>query len=112
MHGILGALVLGSRSEFNRGEWKQFQDGSLVLRPVGSVAYKLSLVAAGLADCHLNARSQARVGCCRRNRAGAGCRRHSSQPGRLPRDLQLRQALAAGPDRSGTQSLFGDLTRS
>jgi myo-inositol-1(or 4)-monophosphatase len=45
-----GALVLGSRSEFNRGEWKQFQDGSLVLRPVGSVAYKLALVAAGLAD--------------------------------------------------------------
>jgi myo-inositol-1(or 4)-monophosphatase len=45
-----GALVLGSRSEFNRGEWKKFQDGSLVLRPVGSVAYKLALVAAGLAD--------------------------------------------------------------
>jgi myo-inositol-1(or 4)-monophosphatase len=45
-----GALVLGSRSEFERGEWKQFQDGSLVLRPVGSVAYKLALVAAGLAD--------------------------------------------------------------
>src|SRR5689334_4358536 len=47
---LAGALVLGSRSEFNRGEWKQFQDGSLVLRPVGSVAYKLALVAAGLAD--------------------------------------------------------------
>ncbi len=47
---LTGALVLGSRSEFKRGEWKQFQDGSLVLRPVGSVAYKLALVAAGLAD--------------------------------------------------------------
>ncbi len=45
-----GAMVLGSRSEFKRGEWQQFQDGSLVLRPVGSVAYKLALVAAGLAD--------------------------------------------------------------
>lgn len=45
-----GSLVLGSRSEFKRGEWKQFQDGSLILRPVGSVAYKLALVAAGLAD--------------------------------------------------------------
>lgn len=45
-----GALVLGSRSEFKRGEWKQFQDGSLELRAVGSVAYKLALVAAGLAD--------------------------------------------------------------
>ncbi|HET7439949.1 MAG TPA: 3'(2'),5'-bisphosphate nucleotidase CysQ [Terriglobales bacterium] len=47
---LRGSLVLGSRSEFNRGEWQQFQDGSLVLRPVGSVAYKLALVAAGLAD--------------------------------------------------------------
>ena len=47
---LSGALVLGSRSEFKRGEWKQFQDGSLVLRPVGSVAYKLALVAAGQAD--------------------------------------------------------------
>jgi myo-inositol-1(or 4)-monophosphatase len=47
---LAGSLVLGSRSEFKRGEWKQFQDGSLVLRPVGSVAYKLALVAAGLAD--------------------------------------------------------------
>ena len=47
---LSGALVLGSRSEFKRGEWKQFQDGSLVLRAVGSVAYKLALVAAGLAD--------------------------------------------------------------
>ena len=47
---LLGALVLGSRSEFKRGEWKQFQDGSLELRAVGSVAYKLALVAAGLAD--------------------------------------------------------------
>lgn len=45
-----GALVLGSRSEFKRGEWKPFQDGSLELRAVGSVAYKLALVAAGLAD--------------------------------------------------------------
>ncbi len=49
-HELPGSLVLGSRSEFKRGEWKQFQDGSLVLRPVGSVAYKLALVAAGLAD--------------------------------------------------------------
>lgn len=45
-----GSLILGSRSEFKCGEWNQFQDGSLVLRPVGSVAYKLALVAAGLAD--------------------------------------------------------------
>jgi myo-inositol-1(or 4)-monophosphatase len=44
------ALVLASRSEFNRGEWQQFKDASFRLRPMGSVAYKLARVAAGLAD--------------------------------------------------------------
>jgi myo-inositol-1(or 4)-monophosphatase len=45
-----GALVVGSRSEFRRGEWDRFQDVSLRLQPTGSVAYKLGLVAAGLVD--------------------------------------------------------------
>jgi len=45
-----GALVLASRSEMKRGEWKRFQNTSLKLRFVGSVAYKLALVSAGLAD--------------------------------------------------------------
>jgi len=45
-----GALVLASRSEVNRGEWKQFNDTSFQVKPMGSVAYKLGLVAAGLAD--------------------------------------------------------------
>src|SRR5690348_1968148 len=44
-----GALVLASRSETKRGEWKRFQK-RLNIRPIGSVAYKLALVAAGLAD--------------------------------------------------------------
>jgi myo-inositol-1(or 4)-monophosphatase len=44
------ALVLASRSEVERGEWKPFQDTRLVIRPVGSVAYKLALVSAGLAE--------------------------------------------------------------
>src|SRR5215831_9257130 len=47
---LAGALVLASRTEFKRGEWESFQDTHLVIRPVGSVAYKLALVAAGLAD--------------------------------------------------------------
>jgi len=47
---LAGALVLASRTEFKRGEWEPFQDTHLVIRPVGSVAYKLALVAAGLAD--------------------------------------------------------------
>jgi myo-inositol-1(or 4)-monophosphatase len=45
-----GATVLASRSECSRGDWAQFDGGSFAVRPMGSVAYKLSLVAAGLAD--------------------------------------------------------------
>jgi len=45
-----GALVLASRSETKRGEWKAFQKTALNIRPMGSVAYKLALVSAGLAD--------------------------------------------------------------
>jgi myo-inositol-1(or 4)-monophosphatase len=45
-----GALVLASRSEVKRGEWKAFEGGDFQIKPMGSVAYKLALVAAGLAD--------------------------------------------------------------
>ena len=45
-----GALVLASRSEVKRGEWKAFENTALKIRPMGSVAYKLALVSAGLAD--------------------------------------------------------------
>lgn len=45
-----GALVLASRSEVKRGEWKKFDEAGVVIKPMGSVAYKLGLVAAGKAD--------------------------------------------------------------
>jgi len=45
-----GALVLASRSEVKRGEWKTFENSNFKIRPMGSVAYKLALVSAGLAD--------------------------------------------------------------
>ncbi len=45
-----GATVLASRSECRRGEWDRFQDAGFVIKPVGSIAYKLALVAAGQAD--------------------------------------------------------------
>src|SRR5437879_6792445 len=45
-----GALVLASRREVKRGEWKQFDKTTLKIRPMGSVASKLALVSAGLAD--------------------------------------------------------------
>ena len=44
------AMVLASRSEVKRGEWKQFESAEFNIRPMGSVAYKLGLVAAGRAD--------------------------------------------------------------
>jgi myo-inositol-1(or 4)-monophosphatase len=45
-----GAIVLASRSEVARGDWARFQLASFAVHPVGSVAYKLARVAAGLAD--------------------------------------------------------------
>src|SRR5712672_3210803 len=45
-----GALVLASRSEVKRGEWKPFENAPFTVRPMGSVAYKLALVSVGLAD--------------------------------------------------------------
>lgn len=47
--GIRGALVLASRSEVKRGEWNEFFKEPISIRNIGSVAYKLGLVAAGLA---------------------------------------------------------------
>ncbi len=48
--GLDGALVLASRSETKRGEWQEFQNAPFKIQPMGSVAYKLARVSAGLAD--------------------------------------------------------------
>lgn len=45
-----GAVVLASRSEVKRGEWERFIQSGFIIRPIGSIAYKLALVAAGIAD--------------------------------------------------------------
>ena len=47
---LRGAIILASRSETKRGEWEQFQRAEFTVRQTGSVAYKLALVSAGLAD--------------------------------------------------------------
>ena len=47
---LKGAIILASRSEIKRGEWQQFMAGNFDVRPMGSVAYKLALVAVGKAD--------------------------------------------------------------
>lgn len=49
-NSLEGAMVLASRSEVGRGEWAEFAEAPFNFRPMGSVAYKLALVAAGLAD--------------------------------------------------------------
>jgi myo-inositol-1(or 4)-monophosphatase len=47
---LLGrAVILASRSETARGEWRELEK-ALKVRPTGSVAYKLALIAAGRAD--------------------------------------------------------------
>jgi len=45
-----GVRVLASRSEVRRGEWNRFEAAPFDVEPMGSVALKLALVAAGLAD--------------------------------------------------------------
>lgn len=42
-------VILASRSEIKRGEFKPFE-AKAEIRPVGSIAYKLALIAAGQAD--------------------------------------------------------------
>lgn len=45
-----GAVVLASRSEVKRGEWDDFEDQGFMVERMGSVAWKLALVAVGKAD--------------------------------------------------------------
>ena len=47
---LRNADVVVSLSEWRRGEWRGLDDAPFRARPVGSVAYKLALVAAGLAE--------------------------------------------------------------
>jgi myo-inositol-1(or 4)-monophosphatase len=47
---LANAVVLASRSELGRGEWERFAEAPFTVRPMGSVAYKLALVAAGRVD--------------------------------------------------------------
>lgn len=47
---LAGATVVASRSEVKRREWEGYREDLFTIRPTGSVAYKLGLVAAGLVD--------------------------------------------------------------
>ena len=50
LDGLDGITVLASRSEVKRGRWERFSSAPFAVEPLGSVAYKMGLVAAGLAD--------------------------------------------------------------
>lgn len=47
---IRGAMVLASRSEMKRGEWQPVFSTPVSVRSLGSVALKLAMVGAGMAD--------------------------------------------------------------
>jgi len=49
-NGLAGALVLASRSEVRRGEWAEVFSTPVSVRNMGSVALKLAMVGAGMAD--------------------------------------------------------------
>ena len=59
---MVGARVLASRSELRRGLWSQLSAARFKVIPTGSIAYKLALVASGLAEADAQPCSQARVG--------------------------------------------------
>jgi myo-inositol-1(or 4)-monophosphatase len=50
LQSLDGATILASRSETKRGEWDRFNDEPFKIRTMGSVAYKLALVACGHYD--------------------------------------------------------------
>jgi myo-inositol-1(or 4)-monophosphatase len=50
LDSLAGIEVLASRSEVGRGEWERYEGAPFTVRPMGSVASKMALVAAGLAD--------------------------------------------------------------
>lgn len=50
LNGPVGATVLASRSELRQGHWEPFANAPFCIRPCGSTAYRLALVAAGKAD--------------------------------------------------------------
>ncbi len=72
------AEVLNSRSESRRGLWEPFKPHFRRLKPVGSVAYKLGLAAAGRADLFATLRPKSEwdvcAGHCILNEAGAELR--------------------------------------
>jgi myo-inositol-1(or 4)-monophosphatase len=99
-----GVEVLASNSEIKRGEWERFEDAEFTVRPCGSVAYKMGLVAGALGDVTwtLVPKNEWDVaaGTALVLAAGGEVRRKDAEPLRFNRrDPLLPGLLAAGPRR-------------
>jgi myo-inositol-1(or 4)-monophosphatase len=95
-------VVLASRSETARGEWREYRE-RVTVNPIGSVAYKLALVAAGKADATFTrtAKSEWDVasGAALISEAGGLMTDIHGHPLRFNRpSVKLDGFLAAGPD--------------
>jgi len=97
---LAGASVLASRTETQRGEWKRFEGDGFTVVPMGSVAYKLARVAAGLADATwtLSPKNEWDVaaGVALIEGAGGVVRTLEDQPVELNRKATLYSGLIAG----------------
>jgi myo-inositol-1(or 4)-monophosphatase len=104
--------VLASRSEMRRGEWEGVADERYRVRPCGSVAYKLGLVAAGRADATwtLVAKSEWDVAAGTalvRAAGGVVCLADGSEPAFNKPEPVFPNLVAAG--RSAVRRLLSDL---
>ena len=97
-----GASVLASRREFLRGDWARFLGREFNVRPLGSVAYKLALISAGLADATwtLSPKNEWDIaaGVALVNAAGGRVTTTDGQPIRLNREQTLLPGLIASGD--------------
>ncbi len=99
---LRGARCLASRSEMRRGEWDAFDD-ELAITPMGSLAYKLALVACGRFDLTFTLTPKCEWDCCAGvllvSEAGGTISHKNGQPCRFNRkEPRLRSLLASnGP---------------
>ena len=109
------AEVLNSRSEDRRGLWEPFQARFRNLRPVGSVAYKLGLLAAGRSDLFATLRPKNEwdvcAGHCILNEAGAVLRLITGEDIRYNQQQVLLKPGLVGGNTALVQA-FMDLYRS
>ncbi len=98
------SLLLSSRTEMKRGEIEAFRSLFARVEPVGSVAFKLALVAAGRADLWISVAAKREWDVCAgdllvREAGGTFSELARGERSYNQSDLLLRPPLAAGPAR-------------